>query len=266
MKWAICRALLLASVFSAAQDVHKSAPGNQDLTPEQTQAIVKLANLQKNFGKSMNSPGVDLTLKEISRSRSSDRTLVKYELYATGLATDVTYTLVQVQLNGSVLKLLDGVTLDAQGRAICAGRKGTCTGSAPDDPVDLVFFAGKAEPKRVSIISNDERHLRGFTWVVPFPNSVTDASCKLNSIIGTPRGEVTFIQGSGFEPGEELSIDSESFGEKIHSVVQAEADGSYFATTMPNVLGKKNGTNTWSVKGKNCHPTLTFAWGTYQLE
>ncbi len=259
-------ALSIALTVATAQTVQKSSPSDQGLTPEQKAMIVKLANLQKNFGKKMNSPGVDLSLKEVSRSRASDRTLVKYELYATGLPKNTTYTLLQVQINGSVLKMLEGVTLDSDGRAICAGRKDTCHGSTPDSPIDLTLFAGKGEPKRLSLISDDSAHLKGFVAVVPFPNATTDKGCRLESIIGTPKGEVTYIQGTGFEPNEELVMDSESYGEKNHGVVKAEADGSYFAVAMPNILGKSSGSTVWSVKGKSCNPTLNFPWGTYQLE
>jgi hypothetical protein len=80
------------------------------------------------------------------------------------------------------------------------------------------------------------------------------------------KGEVTYIQGSGFEPNEELTVDSESYGEKNHGVNKAEADGSYFGVALPHVLGKSSGTTRWSVKGKNCNPVLNFSWGTYQLE
>lgn len=69
-----------------------------------------------------------------------------------------------------------------------------------------------------------------------------------------------------FEPNEELAADGESYGEKNHFVVKAEADGTYFSTTMPNVLGKASGITNFEVKGKNCDPKLTFPWGTYQLE
>jgi hypothetical protein len=237
------------------------------LTADQKAKVVKLANLQKNFGKKMNSPGVDLSLKEISRSRTSDRTLVRYELYATGLSGDAAYALFKIQISGQILKQLDGVTLDADGRAICAGRKGTCSGSTPNDPINLVFFAGKSEPIRLSLASNDESHpLRGFIQVIPFPNSITDKGCKLESILGTPKGELTYIQGSGFEPNEDLTMDSESYGEKNHAVTKAETDGSYFAVALPNILGKPSGTTKWSVRGRNCNPILNFPWGTYQLE
>jgi hypothetical protein len=246
--------------------VLESSPTNQKLTSEQIATLTKLANLQKNFGKKMNSPGVDLTLKEIDRTPTTDRTLVKYQLYATGMPTDLTYTLFKVQISGKILKQLDGVTIDSKGRAICAGRTGTCSGSEPNSPIDLEFFAGKGEPIRLSLASNDNSRVRGFISATPFPNAATDKGCRLKSILGTPKGEVTYVQGNGFEPNEELTMDSESYGEKNHGVSKAEADGSYFSVAMPNVLGKESGTTTWSVKGKNCNPKLTFAWGTYHLE
>ncbi|MFZ0822274.1 MAG: hypothetical protein WAM87_01330 [Terriglobales bacterium] len=264
MKRLVC--LLLLSAHVVPQTVQKSSPNDQDLTAEQKNAVVRLANLQKNFGRITNSPGVELSLREVKRSRTSDRTLVTYQLYTTGLPKDLTYNLLQVQINGKVLRFIDGVTLDSDGRAICAGRKGTCSGKSPNSPIDLVFFAGKTEPKRLSLVSNDSSQLKGFIAVVPFPNETTDKGCRLESIIGTPKGEVTYVQGSGFEPNEELIMNSESYGEKNHGTAKAEADGSYFAVAMPNILGKASGNTVWEVKGKNCDPKLTFSWGSYQLE
>lgn len=148
---------------NAAQEASQSARNTvQDLTPEKREKLEQLARLQKTLGKSMNSPGVELSLEEISRSQAPDRTLVKYGLYAMGLPKTSTYTLFQVQINGSIMKNLGGVTLNSDGRAICAGRKDTCQGNGPDDPIDLIVFAGKAEPKRFALISDDEAHLKGF--------------------------------------------------------------------------------------------------------
>jgi hypothetical protein len=257
---------LSAAAFAQSVTVSQSAPNNQNLTPEQQATVVRLSNLQKNFGNSsMNSPGVALSLKEISRRRATDRTLVTYELYASGLPRDHTFTIFEVKISGQFNKFVEGVTLDSDGRAICAGRKGTCGGRSPNRPIDLVFFAGEGEPKRLALVSEDHQ-LKGFVAVVPFPNGTRDKNCHLESVIGTPRGEITYIQGSGFEPNEELASDAESYGEKNHFVVKAEADGTYFSTTMPNVLGKTSGITTFEVKGKNCEPKLTFSWGTYQLK
>lgn len=267
MKRFVGLALILnLSAVGLSQTVQKTSPTVQELTPEQKALVMRLANLQKNFGKKMNSPGVELSLKEVGRTRGADRTFISYELYATGLPKNTSYTLFQVQINGSLLQAMTGVTLDANGRATCAGRAGTCSGRAPDDPIDLVLYAGEAEPKRFSLVSDDDAHLKGFVAVVPFPNSTTDKGCELQSIIGTPKGELTFIQGSGFEPNEELAVFSESYGEKVQTSAKVDPDGSYFGVVMPNVLGKASGTTVWKVKGKNCSPELTFPWGTYHLE
>jgi hypothetical protein len=247
--------------------VNKSARSDQYLASDAQAAVIRLSNLEKAIWKgSLNSPGVELSLKEVGRSRTTDRTLVKYELYAIGLPKNPTYTLLEIKISGKVVQSLDGVTLDASGRAICAGRSGTCGGNGPNDPIDLVLFAGKGEPKRLSLVSNDEAHLKAVVSVTPFPNVAADKGCRLESIIGTPKGEVTYVHGSGFEPNEELTLNAESYGEKNLGTSKAEADGSYFAVALPGVKGKTSGTTTWSVKGKNCNPVLTFNWGTYQLE
>jgi len=205
-------------------------------------------------------------LKETACSRAADRTLVTYSMYGSGLSSKATYALMQVQIDGTVTRIMDGVTLNASGQAICAGRAGTCQGNGPNDPIDLVVYAGKAEPKRFGLVSDDEAHVRGFVGVVPFPNSTTDKGCRLESIIGTPNGESTFIQGDGFEPNAELTIDSQSYDEKHHNTAKAEADGSYFVAILPYVSGKKSGESVWEVKSKSCDPKLTFSWGTYHLE
>jgi hypothetical protein len=238
----------------------------QDLTAEQKAKVEQLAKLQRNFGKKMNSPGVELSLKERTRTRASDRTLVSFGLNGTGLPSSTTFSLVQVQIDGTVSKVMEGVTFNAKGEAICAGRQDTCQGNGPDDPIDLVVFAGRAEPKRFGLVSDDEAHVKAFVGVVPFPNATTDKGCRLESILGTPNGELTYIQGSGFEPNAELTIDSQSYDEKHHDTSKAEADGSYFAVIMPYVNGKQSGKTIWDVKSKNCNPKLSLSWGTYHLE
>jgi hypothetical protein len=253
------------SIIASPQTLQKSPATVQEPSAEQQATVQRLAKIEKNFGKKMNTPGVDLSAREISRSGASDRTLVTYELIATGMPKNKTYSLFQLQINGSLIKNLSGVTLDEGGRAICAGREDTCKGDGPNDPIDLVLFAGKAEPKRFALTSDDSA-VKGFVEVVPFPNMIVDKGCRLESIIGMPKGEVTYVRGSGFSPNEELTVDSESYGEKIHATAKAEPDGSYFAAALPNVLGKESGTTVWRVKAKDCAPSLTFSWGTYQLE
>jgi hypothetical protein len=133
-------AVMLCSVFSfdaAGQGQSMGAPTS--LTPEIRAKADRLSNIQKNFSNTekMNGSGVQLSLKEVERSKATDRTLIKYRLYAEGL-----------QIDCSVVKNLEGITLDSAGQAVCVGREGTCDGDGSNDPIDLVVFAGKREAIR----------------------------------------------------------------------------------------------------------------------
>lgn len=253
--------IVQASQATTAQTQSRSAVGIDALAPEQRTRIEQLAKLQKHFGKDLNSSGVDLTLKEIGRSRIDDRSVVQYELYATGFRANSDFTLFQVQMDGSTVKRAEGVTLDKNGRAICGGEKGKCQGNGPDDPIILVVSAAIGEPKRFILVSNDTLQSKGFVSVTPYPNAAIDGSCRLESVLGSENGELIFIQGSGFAPGTDLAVDSQSYGEKRQQSVRAGTDGSYFATLMPYVQGKKSGTTVFQVKSKTCSPTITFKWG-----
>jgi hypothetical protein len=274
--YVVCVFLILfivACAFSQSPPQSSAASGTspntfQSFPPDLKDKIKKLAGLQKNFGEKMNSAGVELSLKEISRSHPQDRTLVTYALYASGFRPDARLTLFQVQIDGPIIKNLEGITLNAAGQAICAGQEGTCSGNGPNDPIDLVLYAGTAEPKRFALISDDNAHAKGFVSVVPFPNIAVDNGCRLESIIGTPNGELTFILGTGFEPNAAIIMDGQSYDEKHHDVSKAQADGSYFAAIAPGVLGKKSGVTLIEIKSSKCNPKLTFRWGenTYQLQ
>jgi hypothetical protein len=242
----------------------------ESLPPELRGKVEQLSNLQKNFNRTsnINSPGVTLCLKELERTKTSDRTLVKYELYTKGLPKNDIYTLFTVQMDGSILKNLDGITLDLAGQAVCAGLEGTCHGDVPNDPIHLVVFAGKGETKRFALVSNNSTLTKGFVSVQPFPNVVIDKSCKLESVLGTPDGNLIFIQAAGFEPNSTLTITSQSYDEKHQSSAKAETDGTYFAALLPAVSGKKSGKTTIEVKSTECSPKLQFQWGqnAYHLE
>ncbi len=144
-------------------------PANvQQLTPDQLSKIQKLANIQRIFVKAMNSPGVTLSSKEIDRTRAADHTLINYVFYTTGLPKNSLYDLFEVRMDGSIVKDLEGVSLDAEGKAICEGRAGTCKGNGPGDIVGLSFSVSKSEPKRIALVSQDGQ-FKAAVSLIPFP-------------------------------------------------------------------------------------------------
>jgi len=270
-RWFALGVVMMCGCFSSDATAQSQSIGSAaSLTPDLRTKIDQLSNLQKNFSKpkNMNGPSVKLSLKEVERTKATDRTLVRYRLYAEGLPKDEIYTLFQIQIDGSIVKNLEGVTLDSAGQAVCAGREGTCQGDAPNDPIDLVVFAGKGEAKRFALVSDANAQTKGFVSAQPFPNVTTDKACKLESVLGTPNGELTFIQATGFEPNSLLTINSQSHDEKHDYTARADADGIYFAALLPVVSGKKSGKTVVEVKSANCSPKLHFQWGenSYHLE
>jgi hypothetical protein len=236
-----------------------------NVSPAAAKQVEILANLQRHLT-DMNSPGVQLSLKEIERKKTSDRTIVEYDLYATGLPGNLTYNLFTVEPDGSVA---EGVTLNGSGQAICAGKAGTCHGDKPDDPIHLAVFAGKGEPKRFALASTDKKQKqKGFVQVIPFPNISTDQQCRLEVVLGTPLSEVVFIQGSGFEPNSLLTTVSQSEDERLINQQNADAKGDYFSALLPYVEGKDAGKSSFEVKAKGCSPKVSYEWGkgSYHLE
>jgi hypothetical protein len=125
-----------------------------------------------------------------------------------------------------------------------------------------------ASAKRFALVSNGNGQTKAFVSVQPFPNAATDKACKLESVLGTPNGELTFIQATGFESDSALTINSQSYDEKHDYSAKADADGAYCTTFLPAETGKKSGKTVVEVKSAHCSPKLHFQWGenSYHLE
>jgi hypothetical protein len=244
-----------------AQESAQAIGSASDLGRLQRSKIEQLAMLQKDFRKPASEPGVDVQLRESSRSQVEGHTVVDYDLFAKGIPRNDTYTLFQVQLDGSLVENLQGITFDERGTAICEGRKGTCQGNGPDDPIGINMSGAKGEPKRFVLIPSSDKNKKFLIYVVPFPNFETDGKCRLESILGSSNGELIFIEASGFVPNEELTVDSKSYGEAKHYKAHADLNGSYFAALLPFVSGKASGSTQFAVATHTCNPTLTFDWG-----
>src|SRR5262245_50368229 len=101
--------VLLLSTLAIPQSVtvQTSSPNNEIITTEEQAIVVRQSNLEKAiWNGTLNSPGVKLSLKEVSRSRAADRTLVKYQLYATGFPKHLRYALAEIKISGKFVPSL----------------------------------------------------------------------------------------------------------------------------------------------------------------
>jgi hypothetical protein len=244
--------LLWTSACGAAQDLDAST---RDKAEGMTKALI-------NWGPKMNTPGVNVWLDETGHGRVEGHSFVKYEIYASGLINGHVYTLLSWDIGEPQPKaVLEGVTLDNTGRAICAGRRDTC-GSAdkPNDPVELILVGAEGEPKRLALISQDGKE-KGFTSIVPFPIAVSDHACSLSAILGLRDAELVLLRGTGFTPNVQVEIDYSSSGEHKTLIAKTTGEGSYDQVVLPFVKGTSVGTASVRFITATCSPSLTFQWG-----
>jgi len=210
------------------------------------------------WGVRASSPSTTLAIVEQSHTGSEFR----YRLQATGVPADVVFTLIAWPVTQrQPSEVLRGVTFNETGLAVCAGRPGTCGDPAkPNDPIDLPFRAVPGEPVRLGVVSQDGA-LKAFAKIVPLPLQGDDKSCQVSATLLTPGAELVFIEGTGFAPNTELTMASDSEGEKHDAKGKVDAQGRYVSALMPYKLGLSRGTLNVRLKAIACSPAVSVPWG-----
>jgi hypothetical protein len=243
-------ALLWVQLVDAQNASPPSTAGVQD-------AASNLVKMHDVWGAKASTPNTLLTIKEFARSGK----IVKFRLYAEGAAKDQIYSIVTwpVTQRGPS-EQLTGVTLDANGLAICAGTPGTCGGDKPNDPIDLIFMPAPGEPVRLGLVSQDGA-TKMFAKAVPVPLHGEDRGCTIDAVLLTAQAELVLIEGSGFPANGEVNMDSESAGERHSGQGKVDANGRYMSAILPYKLGVQRGTLKAALKSAGCSPSVSVPWG-----
>jgi hypothetical protein len=222
-------------------------------------AAQEIIKMHANWGPGASAPGAILTLKEASREGGQ----VSYRLYAEGLPRDRTYAVIQwpVTMQKPAV-LLQGVTFDGSGLAICAGRPGKCgRPEIPDDPIDFKFRPVEGEPIRLAVAATDAPALRAFVKMVPTPIAAQDQGCRLEGVLLMPHGEIVFVEASGFPVDADLAMRSDSEGEVKEGKAKANGRGEWNTSILPAKAGLKSGKIRIRVSGPKCSPEISVPWG-----
>jgi hypothetical protein len=230
--------------------------------------IRQLAAAQNNWATSATA-GVTLELKETGRSKTGSSTEITYRLQGKGFTPDMKLSLLRWSLNEKPAQVMDGITVNAAGIAVCGGADtGTCGKTLKaDQPVEITATVAKGEALRVALVAADKKH-GAATTLVPFPIAAEDRGCKLQVIRGTKDDELVLIVGDGFTSTTNFVAGSESFGEKRPMGAKPNAQGHFVVAMTPWVTGHDNGDTVIYVQNDTCSPTLSFHWGkdSYKVE
>jgi hypothetical protein len=223
-------------------------------------SVQQLVKAQSAWGPKANSSGAALSLTETSRATADGYAVVRYRMTTSGLPMDKKYSLLMWPLGGQPQEVMSGITIDSAGTAICAGKAGTCRGDKVDDPIDLAMQGGLGEIKRVALIAED-KGVRVFAGVVPFPNRASDRGCGLEATLVTPNAEAVMLSATGFKPGVALDVEMNSEGEIQRPSGKTDANGAYEWVVLPFKRGLPKGRAQISVHSDSCSPSLSFTWG-----
>jgi len=211
-----------------------------------------------NWGKG--TPAVTLVAREGPREHSERGTVVLYNLIGKGFPDGVVYNLWRLIPGKSPDLLTKGVSFDKHGVLVCSGKPSYCSGTGPDDPVNLKTTASLGEEKRLAVVSEDGK-IAGFADAVPFPIEATDKSCKLSVVRMSPLANVVLASASGLKPNQTLAV-SKSYGyDSTSAKYTAGSDGTWesLITTEPAMQPK--GKASISISDGSCMLSVTFDYG-----
>ncbi len=216
------------------------------------------------WGEKSNSPGAKLFYKEVGRAKVQGRTVITYNLFASGLPKDQHYVLCVLNV-GSDPRAVTDAYLNGDDEVVSV--LADPAHQIAEDPINAKVFGGKGEPIQFALISDDD-HLRAFAQVIPFPMEEAAGPCHLSAIQTGPYYFGVLIRLTGFQPNEELSIDQRSENEAGQSNAKADDQGTYNALLLPSVKGKRSGKARFVVSAKSCKIGIEFPWGegSYQYQ
>lgn len=210
------------------------------------------------WGEKMNTKGATLRLKEVQREGK----IIHAQFYADGLPKKWIYSLMAFPVgsaNASII--LTGVTLSAEGRAICSGKPGECgKGDHPNAPVSLALSPGNGEPLRFALFAKTDQTVRAAFNYVPFPLSAIDKGCKAEAVILEPGAGLIHIEGSGFPASSAVNLSTDAKGQLVQKQIKTNTKGELGSTLIPNRGADKQGTVRVQLTGPACAPSVTIPW------
>lgn len=248
--------LALVAAFCACASAQESPEENSpEAQARAQQGALRLAQIQWRWGPRMNGPGVSVTLKETSRKSAGKETVVFYRIMTSGLPKDKIYELLLTSFDLQPKPITQGLILDESGQVL----------DGPNDPLDLGLIAGKGEPKRFSLVSEDGQ-AKAFFYVTPFPVRGADQGCSIEELLLTQNAEAVLIEGSGFTPGSAVHMKAFSETELHEADLKADTSGDVSTVLLPFVKGKTDGTGKVTFATPACSPSVTYQWGLHSFQ
>ena len=229
-----------------------------DVSPEIQQRAQRNANVYRNLS-AQSTTGAQLRAERIEvKQLPGAGKLVHFRLYASGVPHDVPYHLLMIRINGSAAQSPPDPKIVEESGLVA---------DSPGDSHDLYLAAAKGEPYYFALISDDKK-VRVFTSVIPFPIKAEDKKCSIEVVRLTVDFEQALVRFTEFPPDAKIQIESDSAGEKRGFEAHTDKLGSSDVTILPYKKDTEKGDLMLKASSGTCSPTIRFTWGknTYRTE
>jgi hypothetical protein len=197
--------------------------------------------------------GVSLSIKEASRSKVGEKTVVAYELRAPGFIASDHPIVALRKMNDTYMRMM-AVLPDTDSEVF-----------NPSDPTRIYpenFNVGNyvlGEALDLAIFTSDgKKHAQA--RVIPFPiEAKGSGDCRASAQAVMTEGREFAILAQGFAPGEELRFQSTYKDKTTEKTLKASPDGSIHE--IVRFKAKDKGTATHTIIGKAGAVSLTHAVG-----
>jgi len=207
-------------------------------------------------------PGIRLELIEITLTETATGQASGYRVTATGLPIGPVFNVWTRPFGHGFHEVASGFQADETGRLVLVrSDKG-----GPPRYLDQIVFRPEpvAYPRgaiwQVALASAD-RTVTSFAKVIPRPIVGRDGPCAVWLELVSHRGDRFLVSGSGFAPGDDVSIESRYSGRVSKKPQRVSADGLLPAELISHAAMSEDRSAVYSVKGRNCEVTLAYWWG-----
>ena len=207
-------------------------------------------------------PGIQLELIEVPASETPGAEAPGYRIAATGLPAGLVVNVWTKPFGHGFHEVASGLHVDESGRLLSAHRGK----DAGPRYLDQIVFRPEPEPyPRGAIwqvaLASDDRTVASFTKVIPRPIVGRDGPCVVSLELVSHRGDRFLVSGSGFAPGDDVTIESRYSGRVSKKPQRASATGLLPAELISHAALGDDRSAFYSVKGRNCEVTLAYWWG-----
>jgi hypothetical protein len=206
------------------------------------------------------SPGIQIELVEIPASQAS--TPVRYRLHATGIPRDVTFNVWTKEFGAAFQQILTGFRLDETG--VLVGPDG----SGRRQQLDRVTLEPGPYPLgaawEVGLVS-DDRTVAAFARAIPRPIAAQVGGCAVSLELVSRRGDRFIASGSGFAPGDEVTVEAQDSGRVVQKRQRVGADGWLPPDVISHRADDSNHQVRYVVRGRGCEVVVGYRWGEQAL-